>query len=881
VRAAGTGVFRAFARSLPKWFRRKYGRDMVVDFELRSARIRQRSGRFAALLFTVRSLVEVLGVAVKLRFRRDGAPDHKRSEGGGWVDDVRHAARSLARAPGWTGAALLILTLGIGGTTAVFTVLNTVLLRPLPYEDPAHLVSIWTVNRVQDLRDGSSYENGRDWATLSRGLEDVAFVLRPEFTNATVLSFGEPERIHVGMVSPNFFELLGVRAVAGRVFGGDDLRTDTHLAVISEALWTTRYGRASEALGQTLIIDGEPSEIVGVVPGEVAIPLRETHIWRALDVRTPEGRNWRGFDAYWVIGRLAAGLTPEAAQAELDPIAADLAVRFPETNRDRGVRVRSLHADLVGERVPLLLWTILASMGLVLLIGGANVAQLMLGRAIERRREMAVRASLGATRRRMNRQLLIESALLSVSAGVGGLVVAHLALEGLLSLVPPDVPLIDQVHLDGAVLLMAFALTGVLAPMVGLLPALVTTRADAAEVLRVGGRGSTGDRRLRSALVVAELAMAAVLLMGSGLLVRSALALQAVDPGFDARHTLMARVDLSPSEEGDPLIRPAGIIRDVGTLPGVLGVSVIGQFFIERFPDQTINVLGAAPRPSGAPAPKLTTDQVYPGFFEGLGVPLLKGRALGFEDVGEDFVFSTVVVNQKWVDTFADGRDPIGLQFRWGDQTEGEAVTVVGVVADLRRTTLDEPPYPQMFTAGAGAGLDLLVRMGGEALGVAPRVREAIREHDPLAAVSRVGTAWERYDVGMAPRHFQMLMFSTFAALATLLAAIGLFAVLHDVVAARRREIGIRLALGAAPAGVRRMVLTSGIGLAIVGLAIGLGATWLLSGVLARLVYGIRSTDAVTTLAVTACLLTVSLGASLLPALRATRVPPAETLSSE
>lgn len=881
MRAAGKRVFRAFVRLLPEWFRREYGRDMVVDFELRSVRINERSGRLAARLFAVRSLLEVLAAVVKLRLARSRAPRDGRWRGGGWVDDMRHAARSLARAPGWTCAAVLILTLGIGGTTAVFTVLNTVLLRPLPYEDPEQLVSIWTVNRVQDLRDGSSYENGRDWAALSHGLEDVTFVLRPEFSNATVSSFGEPERIHVGMVSPNFFELLGVRAVAGRVFGADDLRVDTRLAVISEALWTTRYGRASDAVGQTLTIDGEPSQIVGVVPGEVAIPLRETQVWRALDVRTPEGRDWRGFDAYWVIGRLASGVTPEAAQAELDPIAADLSARFPQTNRDRGVRVRSLRAEIVGERVPLLLWTILASMGLVLLIGGANVAQLMLGRGIERRREMAVRASLGATRRRMNRQLLLESALLSVCAGIGGLVVAHLALRGLLSLVPPDVPLIDQVRLDGAVLWMAFALTGVLAPLVGLLPALVTTRADAAEVLRAGGCGSTGDRRVRSVLVVTELAMAAVLLMGSGLLVRSALALQAVDPGFDARRTLMARVDLSPSEEGDPIMLPAGIVRDVANLPGVVGVSVIGQFFIERIPDQTINVLGTPPRPSSAPAPKLTTDQVYPGFFEGLGVPLLRGRALGLEDVPEDFRFSTVVVNQKWVDTFAGGRDPIGLQFRWGDQVEGEVITVVGVVADLRRTTLDEPSYPQMFTAGAGAGFDLLVRTSDAPLAVAQLVREAIRGHDPLAAVSRVGTAWERYDVGMAPRHFQTLMFSTFAALATLLAAIGLFAVLHDVVAARRREIGIRLALGAAPAGVRRMVLTSGIGLAIIGLAIGLGATWLLSGVLARLVYGIRSTDAVTMVAVTACLLVVALAASLLPALRATRVPPAETLSSE
>jgi predicted permease len=874
-------LFRIALLLFPDWFRRAYGPEMVRDFEAHHARIRAEAGGLAALGFTARAIAEVPLSAY--RVRRDPAIAARGPiERGGFGDDLRAAARSLVRAPLWTGAALFIPTLGIGGTVAVFSVLHAVLLRPLPYESPESLVSIWTVNRVQDLRDGSSYENGRDWLERSRSLRDVAFVLRPEFTTATVTSFGEPERIHVGLVSESFFELLGVDPVIGRVFSARDLAQDARVAVIDEGLWAARYASAPDVIGRSVTINGEEVTIVGVAPRSVSLPLRETRIWRLLDVRPPEGRSTRAGDAYWVLGRVAEGATPESAQRELDAIAAGLEEIYPEANRDRGVRVRPLQAEIVGERATLLLWTLFGSMILVLAVGGANVAQLMLTRGVERRRELAIRVSLGASRARVNRQLLLESVLLSGAAGVGGALVAALALEGLVGIIPPDIPLVERVRIDAAVLLVCFGAAGIVAPLVGLLPALAASRTDAATLLRAGGRGTTGrDQRVRSLLVVGEVAMAVVLLASAGLLVRSAIELQAVDPGFDARSTLIARVNLARAGD-DPLVLPQAILDEARSMPGVRDASIIGQFFVERIPDQTITVVGSTPRPEGAPTPQLTTDLIVPGFFEAMGVPLLRGRSLRVADVTLGIGSpSMVLVNRSWVDMFAEGRDPVGLQFRWGDAVEGYTHTVVGVVGDLRRTTLEDVSYPQMFFAGGTAGFDMLVRAESDPLALAPAVREIVRRHDPLAAVSGVGTAWERYGSGLAARRFQTLLFGLFAALATVLAAVGLFAVLHQAVAARRREIGIRLALGAAPAGLRRTVLGRGVALTLAGLGIGLGATVLLSGVTARLVYGVTSTDPLTLALVSVSLLAVATLASFVPAMQATRVSPSETLASE
>jgi len=871
-------VFRMLLRLFPSWFREEHGREMADDFERHRGRARREAGRIGSWRFVLSAWGAVVPEAIRVRARSA----RRGSTVAGLGDDLILAARALRRSPGWTGAALLILTLGIGGTASVFSVLDAVLLRPLPYAEPDDLVSLWTVDLTRDMRDGSSWENGEDWKARSTALNDVTFILRPEFTTYTVVGFDQPVRMHVGVVSRNFFELLGVDPVLGRTFLPEDLDGDQRIAVIDEALWTDRYARSAEVLGRTLDIGGVASRIVGVVPSTLDLPRAETHVWQLLDVRPPEGRDSRGSDAYWVVGRLAEHGSLEAASAELEAVAARLAVEYPDRNRDRGVRIRSLRSEIVGDTIPLLLWTLLGSTALVLLVGGTNVAQLMLSRGIERRRELAIRASLGASRARVNRQLLFESALLSGAAGLGGVLLARLGLAGLLRLVPPDVPLVESVRIDVDVWLVCFLVAGVLAPLIGSIPALSAGRQDPTSVLRSGGRGSTvGDRRLRSLLVVGEMAMAVVLLTAAGLLVRSLASIRAIDPGFDARATLIARVDLSPAEGSDPYARVRDILSDVRSRAGVRSAGAIGRLFVDRFPDQRIRIVGDPPAPPDVPGPRLTTDWVMPSFFESMDVRLLRGRHLGPSDVTDMSTVSTVVVNRRWVETFSPDRDPLGLGFRWGDATEGEPITVVGVVEDVRRTALEERPYPQMFAAGMGTSFDLLVTTSLDPLEIAPAVRASVSGHDASGVVSDLGTVWERYDVGLAPRDFQALMFGLFAALATILAAVGLFAVLHDSVASRRREFGIRLALGAEPAGIYRIVLVHGVRLAAAGLVLGMVGSFALSGLLGRLVYDVSTSDPTTLAGVVGTLLVVSAVASAVPAVRATRVMPAESLTGD
>ena len=373
--------------------------------------------------------------------------------------------------------------------------------------------------------------------------------------------------------------------------------------------------------------------------------------------------------------------------------------------------------------------------------------------------------------------------------------------------------------------------------------------------------------------------MAVLLLGGAGLLTRSALALQAVDPGFDARGTLTARVHLTVPEDGASLVPMHRTLVDrISAHSSVEGVGIIGQFFIERIPDQTITLVGEEPAEPGAPAPRLTTDMVFPGFFHAIDVPVVRGDGFAASAAEQDGPPWSVVVNRAWVDVFSPDQDPIGREFVWGRRAEGDRTTVVGVVDDLRRTTLAEAAYPQMYLPGAVAAIDVLVRTRGNPSEVAPWLRAVVREVDPNAAVSNVGPMWERYSFALAPRRFQMWLVGAFATLATLLASIGLFAILHESVAARRREIGVRVALGAAPADVRTMVVRQAVDLGGLGLAIGLMGLVSISGVSARLVYGIRPTDPATLVGVVAVVITVIGLASGVPAVRAMRVAPAEAL---
>lgn len=870
-------------------------RELLEDLAERYAALVRKDGRPAARRWYRRQVRRFLleGIARlpqhAVSRRRQAEPRRTRI---GWTRGLRQdlvlAFRSLRRSPGFALAAVSVLTLGIGGTTAVFSVLNGILLRPLPYAEPDGLVVAWTYNEQQGLPDGTSYLNARDWLERSQTLEDLALFIRPEFTTATVTNFGQPDRVHVGIVTWNFFSLLGVEALAGRTFQTADLAGDHNLVVVNESYWRQQLGGSPDVIGSTLQLDGERYEIVGVVPATLRLPRPTTMIWLLHD--PTGGGGWmtsRRNDSYVVLGRLRPNVSVAAAQTELRDIAAQLAVEFPETNRGLGVQLRPLLTEMTGEQLPFVLKTLAAAVLLVLLVSATNVSQLILARGARRQRELAIRAALGASRGVVIRQLAVEAAVLGGLAVAGGIAVGSGGLRLLLAVIPPDVPRLHEVSMDGTVLLLTIVTTAMVAPLFALLPALSVSRQDLAVWLGQGGRGASNRHRtLRRALVTSEVAIAVVLLAEAGLLIQSARAAHAEDPGFDARSLLLAQVDLDRVRYPD-LARVQQfadeLLPRVRALPGVAGAGIIDDFFIRRFPDIRIMVEGRGPVGPDDLAPKVTGDGVSPGFFEAIGLSILAGRDLQAADFIPGNAPPNVVINRSMAETFWPGESAVGKRFWWGDQdpTEDLGVSVVGVVPDIRRGRLEEAPFPQIFTPSTSPSMDLTIRTEGDPLAIVESVRRVLADIDPNVPLSQAGTAWSRFDDSLAERRLQGWLLSGFSGLAVLLAAIGLYALLYDAVTVRRREIGIRIALGAAPGVVRRLMLREGMQLVIVGLAIGMAGAMAASHLTESMFYGVSAGDPRTLAGVSIGFLLIATVASWIPAARATQVQPTETLGSE
>jgi len=862
--------------------------DVLADMADRFAALSERHGSRSARRWYWRQVVGSLAPAAR-RALSDLPRDirHRRNEFtmNGVLQDVRQALRSFRRTPGFTLSALLILALGIGGGTAVFSVLEAVLLRPLPYRDADRLVVMWTVNTRQQLPDGTSAPNAKDWLERSHVLESMTLFVRPEFTTATVNESGKPERVHVGVVRWNFFQVLGVDPIAGRFFQADDFDGDARYAVLSETFWRQRFGGAPNVVGTTIRIDGEDHRILGIVPSGVRLPRPETAIWQLHEPYAPGSRMamYRGNDAYVVMGRLANGVSVADAQRELSNVAAQLAVEYPETNAYLGVQVYALQHEVVGERIPQVLWMVFAAVLILLIVTATNVAHLLLARGAQRRRELALRTALGAVRGRIVRQLVVENMVLGLAAAAAGIVVSVVTLRGIMMIVPPDVPRIDQVQLDGGVLAFALVMTAMVAPLFGLVPALVQAKQDPSDALREGGRGaSTTQRGLRRALVVFEVAMAVVLLSQGALLMRSVRAVSSLDPGFDAEHALVAQIDLDRNvyDQDRVAMFYRELLPRLEAVPGIVGAGAIDDFFLRRFPDMSIRVEGQ-PLPSpDTPRPPLTSDEVVPGFVNALGVALLSGRSFEATEYRTDGPPVVAIVNRTMGETFWPNESAVGKRFSWPDSKNW--MTVVGVIADMRRGRLEDPPFPQIFLPGAWWNTDLVVRTSNDdPLLLAESVRRVVQEIDPDVPVTGFGTAWSRFGESMADRRLQMTLVAAFSMLATLLASIGLYALLHDTVVGRRREIGIRVALGASPGTVRRLILREGVMLASVGMGFGLVSALAVGRVSSGMLYGIASTDPAALGLVIATLLLVATLASWIPAIRATRVQPMETLTSE
>jgi len=796
--------------------------------------------------------------------------------------DIRYGLRVLAKSPGFTAAAVIVLALGIGANTAIFSVVNAVLLKPLPFRDADRIVAVPHVP-PQDIFPGRktfsvSPANYYDWKAQNDVFDRMSIWVEG---SVTVTGTSRPESIDTGFVSSEFFSIFGVKPLAGRLFAQGEDEPGHAVAVISEELWATRFGRSPSAVGSTLVVNGESHSVIGVIPKAMGYPAG-VQLWVPL-VLNPELRAVRGMHDFDVLARLKPGVGVASARTQMNAISARLAAQYPADDKGWGAAVIPLHEDMVGDVRPALL-VLLGAVGCVLLIACANVANLVLARTLARRKEIAVRAALGASRSRIVRQLFAETTLLAVAGGLLGLLVAGAGVNLIVAFLGSQMPRAAEIRVDGPVLAFTFVVALVTGMLAGMIPAWRLTRADPNEALKQGGRADadSGSPIARNALVVAEVALALVLLIGAGLLVRSLGRLRAVDPGFEPRHVLSAYVSLPDAKYSTPESRKAFFERALERVRALPGVEAAGAMNTLPLTDggstQPITIEG---RPAGSLAeqPEVAVRVLTPGTLKTLGIRLVRGRDFATTDDGT--ALPVVLISEAMARRFWPGEDAVGkrltLTFRPGILRE-----VAGVVADVKLRGLSQTqpiaaiyvPHGQM----PNYTMSLLARTSQSPRSVAGALEAAVHAVDSEQALEDIKTMEERLGESLAHARFNMLLLAVFAGLALLLSAVGIYSVLSYNVRRRTREIGIRMALGADGQNVVRLVVLDGMRPALIGLAIGLAASLALGRALESLVFGIRATDPLTFAAVTALLALVALTACALPAWRASRVEPTAAL---
>jgi putative ABC transport system permease protein len=799
--------------------------------------------------------------------------------------DLRYGVRMLIKHPSFTVVAVLTLALGIGANITIFSVVNAVLLRPLPYPDADRLVYLWSEAPAQNIRErASTYGNVTDWREQNKSFEDVA-VFDP--TVVTLTGAAEPEQVMSVRASANYFPLLGVAPMLGRTFTDDEEQQKVRVVVLSHGLWQRRFGASPDILGQTLEIDGVSSQVIGVMPEHFRSG-KETPIWEphTLFPDWQAQKAQRGTGSWQVVGRLKPQVSLAQAQTEMSAIAQRLEQAYPEANKGLGVNLVPLQLQYTGSNVRLALWMLFGAVALVLLIACTNVANLMLARGIAREREMAIRQALGAGRMRLLRQLLTESALLSLLGGAVGLLIASWGIRALLSFSPPNIRNLDSVTVDTRVLAFTTVVALLTSLLFGLAPALKISQTQPGAALKDGRSASGGisGRRLRSLLLITEFSLAVLLLAGAGLLLRSFSKLQAVDPGFDPAGVLLAQ--LTPARNGTAdqwRVFYQQLSERIAALPSVEAAGLTSEIFIGGNPDGLITIEGASPEAAATARIPFRRDVISEGLFETLRVPLRKGRFFNAQD--HQAAVPVTVINETMARQFWPGEEALGKRFKLGPaQSTNPWLTVVGVVGDMRRQSLERQPIAQIFRPylqSSERRLILLIRTTGEPTQLASLVRNEIRALDKTVLVNGVATLESQLDQRVAERRFQTWLLALFSALALLLAAIGIYGLIHQSVALRTREIGIRLALGAQSRDVLRLIVRQGMSLAFCGVGIGLLAAFGLTRVLTGLLYGVTATDPTTFIAAPVLLLLVALLACYLPARRATKVDPMVALRHE
>ena len=800
----------------------------------------------------------------------------------GFARTLKYAYRSVRRSKSTSVAVILTLALGIGVTTAVFSIVYGVLLRPLPYPESDRLVRVWLSNPRQGIdKDITSYPNFVDWRAQSRSIQGMAAVAHAA---RNLTGAGEPRELSGAAVSEGYFGILRVAPVLGRVFTPEEESLGgPNVVILSHELWATQFGSDPAVVGRALNLSGAPYEVVGVMPPGLGvqdfwIPLRPS-----ADLRESRGALWLP-----VIGRLAPGVTLEQAQAEMSAIARRLEQSYPEANDGMGVLLEPLRASIVGDvRQPLLV--LLGAVALVLLIACANIANVLLVRGTARRTEMAVRAALGASRRQLAMQVGAESLLLALAGATLGVLAAYVGLQRLVGLAPPSLPRLDAIRLDGSVLGVTAAVTVLCGLLFGLVPALDAGGRGPAEAMKQGGRGTVGGsavERLRPVLVVSQFAFAVMLLAGAGLMLRSFAKMQDVDPGFDAAHVALVELNVPASRYETPEQISAfyeELLTSLRTTPGVESADAISSFVLGRLPSSASIVIDGVKLPPALERLPVAYDAVTPGLVRTSRMRLLRGRGLLPTDrQGSPRV---ALVSQTMVRTFFRGADPVGARFAFGvpDSEEGW-ITIVGVVADARRSGPVEPVRPYVLLPHAQyttRRLDIVIRATGEPLALLPQVRAAVHAIDAAQPITGVRTLEQAFSETVAPRRFLMVLLSIFGGAACALAAIGIYGVMAYVVVRRTREIGVRIALGAPPGHVQRLVIAQAMAQAGIGLMLGVAGALLLGGQIRAQLFGVAPGDPTTLIATVGLLALVALFASWLPARRAAAVDPTTAMRVE
>ncbi|HEY1249970.1 MAG TPA: ABC transporter permease [Thermoanaerobaculia bacterium] len=796
------------------------------------------------------------------------------------LQDIRYGLRTLARAPGFTAIAVATIALGIGANTAIFSVVHAVLLRRLPYPEPARLV----VLREEQLRIGKmgvAWPNFLDLRAQSRTLSSLAGYRANEMT---ISDTREPQVIRIGEVSAALFPLLGARAALGRVFVESDDRPEAPpTVVISDELWRSRFGSDREIVGRTVRLDAVPHTVVGVLPRGFAFFPRRVDLFRPVGLYGAE-KVWlnRGnHTGMRVLARLAPGATVAGAGSEVAGIMRQLEKQYPDTNAGQTATVTPLAEELFTDYKPAL-WTLLGAVGVVLLIACVNVAHLQLARSAGRQRELAIRAALGAGRGRIVRQLVTESVLISGIGGAVGLLLATWAIGPLVRLAPTAIPRLSETRIDPGVLLFTLAVSVATGILFGLTPAISASRPDPQAALGEASRGSTAGRsrqRFRTLLFVSEVALAFVLVIGSGLLIRSLAQLRAVSPGFRPEHVLALDVAVPEARYPTDESREQFYRKAVDALRPLPGVQIASATYCPPLIGKcwgSIYLLSDRPAPAQAELPSAHWNVVEPGYFATLAIPLRRGRA--FTDADRADTAKVVIVNETFAKKWWPNGDALGKSVKQGwpkDPTPFREI--VGVVGDVRQDGLDVPALPEVFipwTQNPMPSMTLLVRVNGSPQAVQRAAIAAVRSIDPDQSVSNVMPLTGYLSDSVADRRFTTLLLGFFAALALVLASVGIYGVVAYGVAERRREIGIRTALGARPADVLALVVKGALRLAAVGMVAGAVVALGLSRFLASLLFGIRPTDPATFGGVAILLAAVVLAACVIPARSALRVDP-------